>query len=194
MTQHADARRSCLGAFAGAHGVKGDVKIKAFTETGEAVATYGPVESEDGAQTFTLTVIKTLNDGFVLARAPEIQTREAAQALKGERFYVDRAALPPPDEDEYYLDDLVGLGAQDENGKPFGVVRAVYNFGADDLLEIGDIPDIKGVRLIPFTKANVPAVDLGAGEITVVRAAIKLGDNDDTGDGGDANRESERRQ
>ncbi|PQA88008.1 ribosome maturation factor RimM [Hyphococcus luteus] len=171
-----DKTHICLGAFAGAHGVKGDAKIKTFTETPKGIADYGPVTTEDGARTFTLSIVKVLSDGFVIARAPELKSREDAQALKAARLYVDRAALPAPDEDEFYLDDLVGLKAFDENGAPLGEVRAVYNFGAGDLLELGDIPDVKGVRLVPFTKEAVPAVDINAGRVTVSRAFLDLED------------------
>lgn len=164
--------RVCLGAFAGAHGVKGHAKIKSFTETPEGVAAYGAVETEDAARTFTLKIIKSLSDGFVIASAPEIKTREDAEALKGVRLYISRDALPDPNEDEFYLDDLVGLNAFDETGAPLGVVKAVYNFGAGDLLELGDIPGIKGVRLVPFTKEAAPGVDLGGGRIIVQRNII----------------------
>ena len=85
-------KKTCLGAFAGAHGVRGEAKIKTFTAEAENIAAYGPVTSEDGKRRFTLTVVKTLKDGFVLARAPEIASREDAEALKGVRLYVDRSA------------------------------------------------------------------------------------------------------
>ena len=165
--------RACLGAFAGAHGVKGDAKIKTFTETPEGIAAYGPVETEDGKRRFTLKIVKVLKDDLVIVRAPEIGSREDAESLKGVRIYVDRAALPPPEEDEFYLDDLVGLKAFDEAGAPLGAVKAVYNFGAGDMLELKDIPGVNGLRLVPFTKAAVPAIDLAAGRIAVARAAIE---------------------
>ena len=174
MTAGAQApNRACLGAFAGAHGVKGDAKIKTFTQTPEGVAAYGPAETEDGKRRFTLTIVKVLKDDLVIARAPEIASREDAEALKGARLYVDRSALPAPDEDEFYLDDLVGLQALDESDAPMGVVKAVYNFGAGDVLELKDIPGVNGVRLVPFTKEAVPSVDLAAGRVTVARAAIE---------------------
>lgn len=178
-------RRICLGAFAGAHGVKGDAKIKTFTQTPEGIAAYGPVETGDGKRRFTLKIVKVLKDDLVIARAPEIASREEAQALKGVRLYVERSALPAPDEDEFYLDDLVGLKAFDEAGAASGAVKAVYNFGAGDMLELKDIPGVNGVRLVPFTKEAVPAVDLAAGRLTVARAAIEAQNepviDDDTG-------------
>ena len=178
MTSPKPARsRVCLGAFAGAHGVKGDAKIKTFTEEPGGVAAYGPVETEDGARTFTLRVVKILTDGFVIARAPELASREDALSLKGVRLYVDRAKLPAPtEEDEFYLDDLVGLAAYDEAGAPLGEVKAVHNFGAGDMLELFKIPGMKGLRLVPFTKEAVPDIDLEAGRVTIARIFVELDD------------------
>jgi len=169
-------KRACLGAFAGAHGVKGDAKVKAFTEDPRNVAAYGPVETEDGGASFDIKVVKFLKGDFVIIRAPQIKTREAAEALKGQRLYVNRDKLPAPDEDEFYLDDLVGLDAIDETGAALGAVNAVHNFGAGDLIELKDIPDVKGARLIAFTKENTPVIDIANGRITILRAAITTED------------------
>jgi len=176
-------RRVCLGAIAGAHGVRGAMRIKTFTETPEGVAAYGPVESEDARRRFTLSILRTQADGVVIAGAPEVTNREDAQSLKGVRLYVARDALPAPDEDEFYLDDLVGLAAVDETGAPRGRVAAVYNFGAGDLLELRGAPGEKGARLVPFTRAAVPAVDLDAHCITVALAALDDGTDRQDGDG-----------
>ncbi|MEM9495738.1 MAG: ribosome maturation factor RimM [Pseudomonadota bacterium] len=178
-----DERRVCLGAIAGAHGVRGAVRIKSFTEMPEAVAAYGPVTSEDGARHFTLQVTGLAKQGIVIATAPEITSREDAEALKSVRLYVARLALDALDEDEFYLDDLVGLTAIDEDGAPFGQVSAVFNFGADDLIELDNIPDVNGKRLFAFTKENAPLVDISARRITVRRDAINIGDDPPAGDG-----------
>ena len=169
-------KRACLGAFAGAHGVKGEAKVKSFTEEPANIASYGVVETEDGKRQFTLSIIRSLKPGLLLVRAPDIQSREDAESLKGARLYVDRDMLPAPDEDEFYLDDLVGLSVTDENGQALGLVNAVYDFGAGDMIEIKNIPDMKGVRLVPFTKEDVPTVDIKAGQITVRREAVLLDD------------------
>ncbi|WP_425410709.1 ribosome maturation factor RimM [Hyphococcus sp.] len=173
MSEKKASPRICIGAFAGAHGVKGDARVKTFTETPKNIAAYGRVESEDGARRFTLAVMKVLKDSVALVRAPEITSREDAESLKGVRLYIPRAVLPAPDKDEYYLEDLVGLRAETEDGNAAGVVAAVYNFGAGDVLEIGQMPNAKGVRLIPFTKQTTPAVDIPAGRIVIARYALE---------------------
>jgi 16S rRNA processing protein RimM len=165
-------KRICLGAFAGAHGVKGDAKIKIFTEEPESIAAYGPVETEDGERRFTFKLVRVLKPGLILVRAPEIESREDAAALSGVKLYIDRALLPEPEEDEFYLDDLVGLRAFDETGAELGSVSAVYNFGASDILELKDVPGRKGTVMIPFLRETVPDVDLAAGCITVAAEAL----------------------
>ena len=166
-------RRVCLGAFAGAHGVRGEAKLKSFTQNPEDVAAYGSVESEDGARRFTLKVIRSLKADMLLVRAPEIASREDAAALAGTRVYVDRDSLPETEDGEFYMEDLIGLTAVDETGDTAGAVAAVYNFGAGDLLELKDVPGRKGTVIIAFTKENAPVIDLAAGRITIARNAIE---------------------
>ena len=178
-------KRVCLGAVAGACGVRGEMRIKTFTEAPENIAAYGPLESEDGRRRLTLKVVRAQAGGVVIASAPEVTSREDAQNLKGVRLYAPRSALPEPEEDAFYLDDLVGLQAVDENGAPFGRVSAVYNFGAGDLIELKGVPAKKGPQLVPFTRAAVPAVDLEAGTIAVSREALEADAGDDADGGAD---------
>jgi len=166
-------KRICLGAFAGAHGVHGEVKVKTFTEQGKNIAAYGPLESEDGKRRFTLRIIRELKGGQVLVRAPEIENREEAMALAGLKLFIDREQLPSPTEDdEYYFDDLVDLTAMTQTGSPAGIVAAVVNYGAGDLLELRNIPSIKGTHLIPFTKEAVRKVNLQ--EKTIIVSEVFL--------------------
>lgn len=171
-----DKTRICLGAFAGAHGVKGEAKVKTFTEAPKSIAAYGPVETEDGGRVFMLTFIRELKPSLALVRAPEIKSREDAESMKGVRLYVDREKLPAPDDDEFYLDDMIGLQVFDETGAAMGSVSGIYDFGAGDLIEIKDIPEVNGVRLVRFTKEAVPEVNLAEGTITVHRKAIDISD------------------
>lgn len=154
----------CLGAVATAHGVRGELKLKCFTERPEDVAAYGPVYDRHGARLFALEVLRVVPGG-VIARADGVRDRSAAERLRGTALYVPRDALPAADEDEFYHDDLIGLDARDGHGTPLGVVRAVFDFGAGDLLEIVT-PGGKFLH-VPFTKAAVPAIDLADGVVTV---------------------------
>ena len=153
----------CVGAIAGAFGVRGEVRLKSFTADPEDLAAYGPLQTEDGAQSFDVTLTGQTK-GALVGRLSGVATKEVADRLKGLRLYVDRAKLPDPEDDEYYHADLIGLEVFDTGGDPLGRVKAVLNHGASDLLEI-DRPDGGQSVLLPFTQDAVPTVDLSAGRI-----------------------------
>lgn len=154
--------RVCLGAVTGAHGVRGLVKVKPFTESPDDVAAYGPLEDERGERRFTLAVEGHHKD-TVIVRVAGVADRDAAEALRGTRLYVARSALPEPGEGEYYHADLIGLALVTVGGAPLGTVTAIYDFGAGDLIEyVG--ADGKP-HMLPFTEAAVPEVDIAGGRI-----------------------------
>lgn len=155
--------RVCVGAIGGAFGVKGEVRIKSFCATPEAIGDYAPLYTEDGSQSFTLSLTGQIKNGFT-ARLSGVQTKEQADALKGLRLFAERTALPALPDDEFYHADLIGLQVLDTGGAPLGKVRAVHNHGATDLLEIQG-PGLKTTVLLPFTHDAVPTVDLSTGRI-----------------------------
>jgi 16S rRNA processing protein RimM len=160
----AAGRRVCVGIVTGAHGVRGAVRIKSFTDVPEDIARYGPVESESGHRRFALELVGAAK-GVQIARLAGVADRDAAEALRGLRLYLPRAALPPTEQDEYYHADLIGLDAALSDGTTLGRVRAVHDFGAGDTLEL-DRPGAPPA-MVPFTRAIVPVVDLDAGRIVV---------------------------
>ena len=165
----AEQARICVGAIAAAHGIKGEVKIKTFTADPLSIGAYGPVMDEAGTRRFRLTQLRvpggSVGDSVVIAHIDGVSDRNAAEALRGLRLYVPRAALPPAEDDEYYHHDLVGLAAVLRSGESLGRVEAVHNFGAGDLLEIAR----EGATsvMVPFTDAIVPVVDLKAGQLVI---------------------------
>jgi 16S rRNA processing protein RimM len=159
------ADRVCVGAVAGAFGVRGEVRLKSFCAEPTDIATYGPLTTEDGALSFEITLTRPVKSGFA-ARLSGVTTKEAADALRGTRLYAARNALPSLPDDEFYHADLVGLAAFDTGGAPLGKVAAVHNHGAGDLLELRG-EGLKGAVLVPFTRAAVPTVDLTAGRVII---------------------------
>lgn len=157
--------RICVGAIAGSFGVKGEVRLKSFCADPEALATYGPLYTEDGKRSFTVKLTRAVAGGLG-ARMSGIATKEEADALRGVSLYVDREKMPSLPDDEYYHADLIGLEARDTGGVLIGKVVGVHNHGAGDLLEIMG-PGMKSALLLPFTLAAVPTVDLRAGRIVV---------------------------
>ena len=155
--------RICLAAITGSFGVRGEVRLKSFCSDPSAVGDYGPLTSEDGKTTYTLTLTRPVKTGFA-ARLSGVTTKEAADALRGARLYASRDVLPSLPDDEFYYTDLMGLSVIDTGGETLGRVHAVHNHGAADLLEVR--PESGGATvLLPFTALNVPTVDLKAGRI-----------------------------
>lgn len=151
----------CVGAVAGAFGVRGEARIKSFTSDPLSVAAYGPVSTEDGMRSFDLSLTRPVKGGFA-ARLSGVTTREQAEGLKGARLYVPRDRLPATDEDEFYHADLIGLEVVDPGGALLGHIRAIHDFGAGDVL---DVTGGAQALMIPFTSEAVPAVDISAGRI-----------------------------
>jgi 16S rRNA processing protein RimM len=157
------SERVCVGVILGAHGLKGAVRIKSFTERAADVAAYGAVEDEAGGRRFRLRLVGEAK-GAVMAQIEGVGERDAAEALKGLKLYVARSILPPPEEEEYYCSDLVGLVVEGVDGTAMGTVKAVFDFGGGDIIEI---VGPKGALMLPFTKAAVPVVDIAGGRLVV---------------------------
>jgi 16S rRNA processing protein RimM len=157
-------KRVCLGIVTGPHGVQGAVRIKSFTEEPEDIAHYGPLTDETGDRRFELHLIGGAK-GVVLARLSGIEDRNQAETLRGLRLHLPRAALPQTAAEEYYHADLIGLEAVLGDGTPVGRVRAIYDFGAGDTLELTR-PDASSV-MVPFTRAVVPSIELAAGRLVL---------------------------
>lgn len=164
VTKPAVTELICVGAVSGARGIKGDLRIKSFTNDPEAIASYGPLYDETASQTFKVRIIGQAK-GQLVARFKGINDRTAAENLKGVRLYVPKSVLPKPEDDEFYVSDLIGLRAEDTEGAYLGTIRAVENFGAGDVLELagGDA----GVVMVPFTEAAVPKIDIQEGLVLI---------------------------
>ena len=158
-------KRILLGVVGRPHGVRGLVRLVSYASAPDVLATHA-LHDERGRQwrvTWQGEGIAVLTE---VGSAHRVADRDAAAALTNLRLYVERAALPPPDDDEFYLADLEGLQALDASGAEVGHVSAVHDYGAGTSLEIAG-PDGR-TRLVPFTRAAVPAVDVAAGTLTVV--------------------------
>lgn len=154
-----------IGAILGAHGVRGDVRVKSFTAEPEALFDYAPFLFESGEVAIDPNRARPAKDHFIVTPAAPKQ-KEEWDALKGTKLYVPRDALPDPEEDEYYIDDLVGLDVFAGGSDAIGRVKAVLNHGASDLVEIQLKSGGKPV-LIPFTLEDVPLVDLDRARIVI---------------------------
>jgi len=157
-------RKICVGMIAGAHGVRGLVRLRSFTDDPESIIMYGALSDERGKRTFK-PAIKSRAKDFFVAALQGITSREEAEALRGVKLYVPRAALPKTRTREYYEADLVGLAAKDRAGKDFGKILAVHNYGGGPFLEIGQ--SAKDSFMLPFRALCVLTVDVKGGKILI---------------------------
>jgi 16S rRNA processing protein RimM len=158
--------RILLGVIGRPHGVRGLLHVTSHTADPAALAEYGPL-SDDKGRCFTLAwrgagvaeVVEVL-DGVPV----RVADRDAAGRLTNTRLYIERARLPAPEDDEFYLADLIGLAAVDAGGETIGRVAVVHDYGAGASLEIVR----EGAPLIvPFTRAAVPEIDIAGGRVVV---------------------------
>lgn len=157
----------CLGVVVAAHGIKGEVKVKSFTNNSLMLDGYGNLSTKDGLKSFNLKVTGTSANGLVKCKIKDIDTRNDAEALVGTQLFVSRDLLPKLEEEEFYQADLIGLDVvKKSSGEKIGTVCGIYNFGAGDILEIKPLNSAK-TEMIPFTKTYVPEILLDKGYILV---------------------------
>jgi len=170
LPQGERGKQVCVARIGAAHGVRGEVKLWSFTQDPAAVASYGPLETQDGTRRFEIEALRPAKDHFV-ARIAGVGDRDAAERLRNLELFIPRARLPKIEEDDtYYHADLIGLRAVTQDGEDIGTISAIHNFGASDVIEIKPVAGGE-VMLLPFTDATVPEIDLDARRIVVVLPA-----------------------
>lgn len=160
-------KRVLLGRILGAHGLRGDVRVESWTEPRTAIFKYQPWLMVDArGQVRELRGARGHDAGkSLIARLPDVEDRDTAEALRGTEIHVPRDALPPPKPDEFYWVDLEGLGVVTVEGVPLGRVSHLFSTGANDVLVVRD--DTRE-RMVPFVRPQfVTAIDMEAGVITV---------------------------
>jgi 16S rRNA processing protein RimM len=160
-----DNDRVLLGEIGAAQGLKGEVRLRSYTQDPSAIAGYGALDDDHGRRIEIESLRVTPK--ALIARIKGVTTREGAEALNHTKLYIERARLPEREEDEWYHTDLIGLEAVDRDGATIGAVVAVQNFGAGDLIEVKPAKGGATV-LVPFTRDTVPEVDVEGGRLVLV--------------------------
>lgn len=153
-----------LAVVTAAQGLKGEVRVKTFTETPERLAGYGVLHTAEGRKLEIAALRVSKGDGAVI-RFRGIEDRDSAELLVNAKLLIERDALPATASDEFYHADLIGLRAQDGEGRVIGEIRAIHNFGAGDVIELERIGG--GTLLLPFNRDFVPSIDFANRCITV---------------------------
>ena len=175
-TNNSKSELICVAAIAGAFGIKGEVKLKPFTDVPLDCLAYGPLMGSDGQVCLTPTHSRMVGK-FIAVTAKEVADRDQAEALKSTKLYVSTENLPEPDEDEFYYRDLIGLQVKTVSGQNGGKIIAVHEFGAGDMIEIK--PKDGKSYYHPFTKEAVPKVDVKAGRVVIVPQIAEPARRDD---------------
>jgi 16S rRNA processing protein RimM len=162
--------RILVGRFGVPHGVRGELRLTAYTGVPGAIAAYKPLFDESGTRRFSILSLRSIKHNMFVAKIAGVDDRASAGALTNAKLFVSRASLPDVGGEEFYLADLIGLAAMNEAGEPFGSVVNVLNFGGGDILEVA-CPDRCETLLLPFRKEIFPRVDIEAGRLTVVPPA-----------------------
>src|SRR5690606_1961556 len=158
--------RILMGRIGAAHGIKGEVRITAFTQDPLALADYDPLQTDSNGVTVSI-VRARLAKNVVIATLKGVTDRNAAEKLNGVSLYVDRERLQEPDEDEFYYTDLIGLEVRQPDGSVLGTITAIANFGSDDLLDV-KLAETKRSVYLPFTKAVVPQIHVAEGYVVAL--------------------------
>ena len=164
-----------VGVIGAPQGIRGEVRVKPYTDDPTALADYGVLHDAKGERYEVLSARP--NGNVVVLRLMGVNDRNQAEAMRGIELFVDRASLPDDEleEDEFFHADLEGLEAFDADGKSWGVITAIFDFGGGDLLELRGANG-KSV-VIPFSLAAVPEIDIDAGRILVDPEAAGLLDD-----------------
>lgn len=176
MSRPTDGRetRVCVAQIGAAHGLRGGVHLRSFTEHPAAFAQYGALETEDGSRKLEIESVRPSKDGFTV-RFIGVTKREAAETLRSAKLYVDRARLPAPEKNEFYHADLIGLEALTPSGEALGEVVAVHNFGAGDILELRLASG--AAAMFAFDEKTVPQVDVAARRLVIVPPVETIADS-----------------
>jgi 16S rRNA processing protein RimM len=159
--------RICVGVILGAHGIKGEVLLRSFTENPTSIMSYGELSTLPPWGKMAIQCLKPKEQDIFIARLRNILDRTAAERLKGVKLYIRRDQLPLPEEGQYYQLELEGLKVVDSQDRVVGHIQGVYNFGAGDILEIKKTPQHKTLIMLPFTHEAFPEINLEKGFIRV---------------------------
>lgn len=165
-----------LGIFGAPQGVRGEVRVKSYTQEPKAIARYGALTDSAGKRSFVFAAARPLKDDMLVVRLKDVATREAAQALTGVELFARRGQLPPPGEGEFYHDDLIGLAAVTPEGEALGQIVGLRNFGAGDILEIAPTGGGESLML-PFKKTVALEIDFAKALIVVAPPQFAQGED-----------------
>lgn len=170
-----------VGVVTGAHGIKGQLKIRSLTANPEDIVSYGALLNKEGTKRFELKLDGATKNGLIVT-LKGLKDRNAAELLRGTELFVDRASIPESADDEFYYDALIGLEVRDTQKAVLGKVVALYDFGAGDILEL-QLASTGKKEMYPFTHINFPEIHVDKGYIIAeLPEVLEVGGSKETAD------------
>lgn len=171
-------KRICIGKIVAAHGIRGEVKVQPRMTQAESMSKLGELENLDASKRFSIKVTGKISTN-IRVKIKGVDTRNDAEALIGTELYVSRDKLPELEEEEYYLQDLIGLKVcLKTSDNVIGKVAQFCNYGAGDIIEL-KLDGQKETEMLPFTKQYVPEINISEGYIIVSSATMIFAADDD---------------
>ena len=124
-----------IGCFVGVHGIKGEVKLKSFTEIPENIFSFNEIFTQSSENPIKLKLIRKLKQIFV-CKIENVETRTDAEHFKGLKLFISRKSLPILSDKEFYHSDLLNFAVYNLNKESFGNVISLEDFGAGLLVEV----------------------------------------------------------
>ena len=164
----------CVGELSAAHGIKGYMKLRSFTEVAEDVFDYNPLYTKDGG-IIEIEQKGMLNNNAFVVQVKGITNRNEAEFIKGTEIFIDKSQLPDLEEGGFYYNDLIGLDVKDsKTGNVLGKIKYIHDFGAGDLVEI-DFNQKRDLETFPFTEEIFPEINLNEGYVAFNEPEFLLG-------------------
>lgn len=166
------SERLVIGKIGAPYGVKGWVKINSFTQTKDSIFDYAPWDITLGEKHNQVVKVDQwkYHNKSLLAKLEGVDDRNAAELIKNADISIESSQLPELDND-FYWKDLIGMQVVTEKGYDMGVVKDMFETGANDVMLVkAKINDAFGQkeRLLPFLYDNVVLnVDKDGKTITV---------------------------
>ena len=153
-----------IGKIVGTHGIKGEVRVQPWADSGEFLLGFKKLYGENGTPCYQIKNAR-VHKSMVIAKLAGVDSIEQADTLRGRVLYMDRddARLP---EGRYFIQDLIGLRVVDaDSGEEYGVVTDVFNTVANDVYSLR-APDGKE-HFIPAIDQVLAGTDLETGIIKI---------------------------
>lgn len=147
-----------IGQIVNVHGIKGEVKIYPYTDDVDHLCTLQQIFFDEALTQKQKITSCRVHKGMLIMKLKDMDTVEQAQKLRQTYLYIPRPEREALEEDEYYIEDLIGLQVVDIEDNPIGILTYVMSTGANDVYEVKT--EDKGTIYLPAIHQVIKKVDM----------------------------------